>query len=103
MLLRFYLRAVLNSDLAGTGDQLESTKEVVPDDKKERHPTVEKKSRLTDLVKNSKQLLSKYILNDNIRHDNPEDDYAEKVLKVTKAYLQLILSKLNNKLLLQLS
>ncbi|XP_019874661.1 uncharacterized protein LOC109602681 [Aethina tumida] len=70
--------------IKGTGDQLESTKEVVPDDKKERHPTVEKKSRLTDLVKNSKQLLSKYILNDNIRHDNPEDDYAEKVLKVVE-------------------
>ncbi|CAH0553433.1 unnamed protein product [Brassicogethes aeneus] len=64
------------------GDQLESTNEIIADERKIRHQPVEKKSRLTDLVKNSKQLLSKYILNENIRHDNPEDDHKEKVIRV---------------------
>lgn len=49
--------------LKGVGDQLEGD-EVVQEGSSTKYPPVEKKNRLTDLVKNSKHVLAKLILNE---------------------------------------
>lgn len=50
--------------LKGLGDQLKAEEDAI-NEEQIRHPPVEKKNRLTDLVKNSKQILSKLILNES--------------------------------------
>lgn len=69
---------VSNKLMKGLGDQLKPfegilTEEVI------KHPPVEKKNRLTDLVKNSKQILSKLILSENIQEPDIKN---EKILRV---------------------
>ncbi|KAJ8920461.1 hypothetical protein NQ315_005329 [Exocentrus adspersus] len=67
--------------LKGTGDQLKGDDEVVEDDR--RHPRVEKKNRLTDLVKNSKHVLAKLILNEHKEStESMKNEKVEKVLRV---------------------
>ncbi|KAJ8935938.1 hypothetical protein NQ314_012559 [Rhamnusium bicolor] len=51
--------------LKGLGDQLKADGEIITEEASVRHPPVEKKNRLTDLVKNSKHVLAKLILNEN--------------------------------------
>lgn len=64
--------------LKGLGDQLKAD-EYASSEEPVQHPPVEKKNRLTDLVKNSKQVLSKLILNDSNNHGLVKH---EKVLRV---------------------
>ncbi|KAJ8954992.1 hypothetical protein NQ318_000424 [Aromia moschata] len=51
--------------LKGLGDQLNADKEIIRVETSVRHPPVEKRNRLTDLVKNSKHILAKLILNES--------------------------------------
>lgn len=65
----------------GTGDQKSNEsferQEPIP-----YHPPVEKKSRLTDLVRNSKQILAKIMMTDSKMNLNPEEKKEEEVVKV---------------------
>lgn len=64
--------------LKGVGDQLATEKDSISEEPL-RLPPVEKKNRLTDLVKNSKQILSKLILNESNHHIEAKN---EKLLRV---------------------
>lgn len=65
--------------LKGIGDQLESEEEIIQEETSVKYPPVEKKNRLTDLVKNSKHVLAKLILNE--RRDTFEMK-NEKVVRI---------------------
>lgn len=64
--------------MKGLGDQLKAQEDVIGEEII-KHPPVEKKNRLTDLVKNSKQILSKLILHEG---NYQNDTNNEKLLKV---------------------
>lgn len=63
----------------GVGDHIDANKEVSTPPGI-RQPPVEKKSRLTDLVKNSKHLWAKLMLNEH--KDETRDSKSEKILRV---------------------
>lgn len=65
--------------LKGVGDQLEGEEEVLQEENSNKFPPVEKKNRLTDLVKNSKHVLAKLILNERKESFEKKN---EKVIRV---------------------
>ncbi|CAH1984981.1 unnamed protein product [Acanthoscelides obtectus] len=67
------------SPKGGIGDQLKIDESMV-EEETVRLPPVEKKNRLTDLVKNSKHILAKLIMTE--AKENPVDDKEEKVVRV---------------------
>ncbi|XP_050293915.1 uncharacterized protein LOC126734367 [Anthonomus grandis grandis] len=69
------------TSLIGTGDQ-KSNEAFEPQEPTTYHPPVEKKNRLTDLVKNSKQLLAKIIMSDSKVLLQAEKKEDEKVMEV---------------------
>ncbi|CAG9861478.1 unnamed protein product [Phyllotreta striolata] len=64
----------------GVGDHLDGDKRQVGAAPVYGHPPVEKKSRLTDLVKNSKHLWAKLVFNEH--KDDARDCKSEKILRV---------------------
>lgn len=67
--------------IIGVGDQLiTGTEEILKEPKVVNHPVVEKKNRLTDLVRNSKQILAKFLNESKPPADVDVKD--EKVIKV---------------------
>ncbi|KAG5883477.1 hypothetical protein JTB14_038351 [Gonioctena quinquepunctata] len=67
--------------LTGLGDQLE-TDEGIGEETPIKHQTVEKKSRLTDLVKNSKQILAKLMQSESTKETSSGNSPTEKVICV---------------------
>lgn len=64
--------------LKGVGDQLKPVDSVC--EASVKLPPVEKKSRLTDLVKNSKQILSKLILSESNQHIDVNNEHVLRVV-----------------------
>nr|XP_023023623.1 uncharacterized protein LOC111511835 [Leptinotarsa decemlineata] len=73
---------ICTTPLKGLGDQLEAD-EGISEETPIKHQTVEKKSRLTDLVKNSKQILAKLMLSENTK-ETSFDSGPERVLRVVE-------------------
>lgn len=69
---------VCERSLKGLGDQLKAEEGALSEEPI-KHPPVEKKNRLTDLVKNSKQILSKLILSESTHNIEVKN---EKVIRV---------------------
>ncbi|XP_045465496.1 uncharacterized protein LOC123674610 [Harmonia axyridis] len=69
----------------GTGDQLVENEEIIAKKKSfsfsSRNFTLEKKTRLTDLVKNSKSLISKFLSNESKPKDSEWEEHSEEFVK----------------------
>lgn len=68
--------------MAGTGDQRNSIETLESPEPVIRHPRVEKKNRLTDLVKNSKQVLAKIIQSESKADIHEAKKGEEKLVEV---------------------
>lgn len=68
--------------MPGTGDQRDSIETLESPEPVIHHPRVEKKNRLTDLVKNSKQVLAKIIQSESKADIHEAKKGEEKLVEV---------------------
>ncbi|XP_044756536.1 uncharacterized protein LOC123315053 [Coccinella septempunctata] len=80
-----FIGEISSPSTKGTGDQLGESEEIVAKKKSftfsSRNFTLEKKTRLTDLVKNSKSLISKFLSIETKSKDSEWEEHSEEFVK----------------------